>query len=90
MTTRPMTLTTALVGLFPYAIVQIVDEEAKVAQVDLGGIDKSSPEDLLLVARALRSSAAGVRSHRRQMIRAERKARRAAQRTARTLAALGD
>lgn len=90
MSTRPVTLSTPLVGLFPFALVQIVDEEKYVAQVDVGGIDKTSPEDLFLVAKALRSSAAGVRHLARQTRRADRKARRAAKRTARTLAALGD
>lgn len=72
------TLKTALVGLFPYAIVQVVDPEEKVAQVDLGGFPPNDADSLALVAKALRASAAGVRAHRRHVIREERKARRAA------------
>jgi len=74
------TLKTALVGLFPYALVQIVDTEDKTAQVDLGGFPVNDTDSLLLVAKALRASAAGVKAHRRKILREERRARRAARR----------
>jgi len=77
------TLKTALVGLFPYAIVQIVDTEDKTAQVDLGGFPANDTDSLLLVAKALRASAAGVKAHRRQILRARRAERWAEKRAER-------
>jgi hypothetical protein len=74
METREIEISQHFLGFEPYALVKIQEEGG--AQLDAGGIDVTSPQELRVLARALRRSSKALRKRARQEARAARKARR--------------
>ena len=77
METREIEISQHFLGFRPYALVEIVNEEGG-GQLDAGGIDTTSPQELRVLARALARSSKALRKRARQEARAARKARREA------------